>query len=171
MPSPSESDQLSPRAALLFDIAKSELSIATTAETQRERFVFVVTVITGFLVASVGWDADFGEDDLWQALFLIVLGFFGILQVMKLHTKKLHHFNRFRAFRDEIDRSYMDGMISSLKKLGDQQFERERPKIRFDRIPSQYLWATIPAASFGIGLFVLSRVLSSISGKLGSVAP
>ena len=148
-------DKLNPRALFLFDIAKAELSIATVAETQRERFVFVVTAIAGFLVASMGWDSGVNVHDRWQAFFLVALGFVGVVQVMKLHTKKVHHFNRYRAFRDEVDRTDMGGVIKSLRTQGDAGFERDRPLVRFDLVPSQYLWTLIPLASLGIGVLVL----------------
>lgn len=150
-----DNEKLSPRATLLMDIAKTELSIATTAETQRERFVFVVTAIAGFLVASVGWDKEVDDKDLWQAVFLVILGLVGALQVMKLHTKKLHHFNRYRAFRDEVDQSYMGNLVATLRERGDENFAQERPVIRFHKIPSQVLWAMIPIASLGIGVLLL----------------
>lgn len=140
---------------VLLKFAQVEIDYAKHHETQRERMTSLILVITGFGVASVGWDKQANSSDLPVGVLLIVLGIFGIIFSLKHYAHYKLHYARYRSYRRAIDEEFEPPFLLQLKDRGDEYSKREMRYPFTERIPLHQLWAFLPALSAFVGISII----------------
>lgn len=142
----------------LLEFAKLELEYAKHHDDQRGRMTSLILIVSGFCVASVGWDRKIGDSDAWIGGFLFFIGIYGVLFSLKHYENFKLHYARFREYRKEIDKSFGEIEIIDLKKEGDRKHLANMRYPFTKKIPLHMLWASLPVlvTIIGVAIFLCS---------------
>ena len=85
--------------------------------------------------------------------FVIVLGFFAIFFARKQYERFNFHYERLRAYRDELDQLFANGLVHSLKKTADDNHKKCYPG--FEHSPYHIWWESLHGMIILIGVILM----------------
>ena len=109
----------------------------------REKMTQLIMALTGFCLASVGWDGKIECGDFFIGFFLCAIGIYGTLFSIKEYTNSEIMYNRFRALRDKIDKDYCNSEIVPLLHQSDKDLEKIGQSFIKNNTHSHLLWASL----------------------------
>lgn len=117
-------------------------------ENQRAQIANVLLVISAALLALF-------KDKQGQSIpvFLIIIGIFGFLTIMKYWERFLYHVQREDELRKALDSYFPDKLLSQTRNIAFEKHNKERLLLKDKYLKQHLLWA---------GIFVLIALLGAV---------
>jgi uncharacterized membrane protein YfcA len=147
---------------VLLEMFKHYMSEATFHLSQRTATANILLILAGATIGFITVDPNLqGPADVSAALFLIVLGLFGIMWSIKYHERFDYFLQRARGYRDELNRSLTTDIdMKTINRIADDATERKYGPIHRMRV--WRLWAALYLLIAVVGAYILyatSRLL------------
>ncbi|HEX8148676.1 MAG TPA: hypothetical protein VF591_15955 [Pyrinomonadaceae bacterium] len=140
---------------LLWKMYEQHLQQIRHFQEERRSIANTVLLIAGALVALIGYDQKLDGSDYKLGLFLVVLGAFGVLCMVKCHERINYH----QALRDTY-KGRLDGAIAgALIKDADDEVESARKWYwkAYGRLYLHYHWTLMFMLVIVLGLYVMAQ--------------
>jgi hypothetical protein len=143
---------------VLLEMFKHYMDQATYHLSQRTATANILLILAGATIGFITVDTKLqGPDDVSAALFLIVLGVFGIMWSIKYHERFDYFLHRARGYRDELNRSLTtDKDMKTINRIADDATEQKYGPIH--RMAVWRLWAFLYLLITVVGAFILGVV-------------
>ncbi len=128
-------------------------------ENQRAPLVSILLAISAALVAWIK-DKPLTHDDWPIAAFLIGLGVFGLLAIMKYWERYVYHVRREDSLRKELDIYFPKNLLIKAKKEAVKEHNKgARPLLKDRYLMQHWLWEGVFALITLMGIYFLKRAL------------
>ena len=142
---------------VLLEMFKHYMNQGLYHQSQRATMANILLILSGATIGFITVDEKLKGPDVFPALFLIVLGLFGILWSIKYHERYHYYLQRARGYRDELNRSLTTNLdMKAINATADNATERKYGPIFRMRV--WRLWAVLYLLIAGFGAFILGRI-------------
>lgn len=144
---------------ILWEICKEDIKQASNHEASRIRITGLILVMSGALMSIAALDNQLDIQDLPLALFIVVLGAFGMLFSWKYYERFTWHYQRYREFRDWIAERNPDLPFQKVRTDAEEKVKEKWLLRTLGAIPLNSLWAVLNGIVSLIGLFIVFEIL------------
>ncbi|CAA6818801.1 MAG: Unknown protein [uncultured Thiotrichaceae bacterium] len=127
-------------------------------ESQRANISNLILTMTAMGIALIGYDDVIEKSDLPFSVFILLLGFFGLVFIHKYYVQFKYHDSRVEAYKSMLNESLESTDILKIEKESDRK-AKENHKL-FTKIRVNYIWIAIHSLISLAGLILTILALS-----------
>jgi hypothetical protein len=151
---------------VLLEMFKHYMDQGQYHQSQRAATANILLILAGATIGFVTVDTNVEGTDIYAAIFLIVLGGFGMLWSLKYHERYAYFLERARGYRDELNLSLPNINMKAINwKADDTTKKRYWLSKRFQ---VWHLWLFLHGLIMLVGFIIVVAIVVS---SLGSPQP
>lgn len=139
---------------ILWNYYEEELRQGMKHETSRSSFTNLVLIATGVIITIVTYDKKINHNDWWLAIFLMIIGLFGVLCNLKYYERFHFHYSRAKGYRKLLESRFCTLDLEQTRIESDNS---NRSRFKFmSRIRLYWLWIflNLMISFFGLALII-----------------